>query len=177
MSKELKCDVCDKPATVHLTQIVNNQIHKVDLCAGCAEEKGITDPNGYSLADLLAQPSDEAPEAIGPSSVVCDSCGYTQREFKSTGRLGCPDCYDTFGGLVAPALASMHRGERHTGKAPAHALERKTRMDRLNTLESELQEAIGSERYEDAARYRDEILDIKKAIEKSEENKGENASP
>ena len=29
-SNPLKCDLCAKPATVHLTQIVNNKVHKVD---------------------------------------------------------------------------------------------------------------------------------------------------
>ena len=31
MAKPLKCDLCDDDATVHLTQIVNNQIHKIEL--------------------------------------------------------------------------------------------------------------------------------------------------
>ena len=63
MAKGLKCDVCDENATVHLTQIVNNQIHKIDLCESCAEEKGITNPDGYSLADLLVKPEDASEDA------------------------------------------------------------------------------------------------------------------
>ena len=39
MASNLKCDLCSKPATVHLTQIVNNQVHKVDLCEACAQAK------------------------------------------------------------------------------------------------------------------------------------------
>ena len=54
MANSLKCDLCSKPATVHLTQIVNNKIHKVDLCEACAQAKGVTDPSGFSLADLNA---------------------------------------------------------------------------------------------------------------------------
>ena len=53
MANPLKCDLCSKPATVHLTQIVNNKVHKVDLCETCAQAKGVTDPSGFSLADLL----------------------------------------------------------------------------------------------------------------------------
>ena len=52
MANSLKCDLCSKPATVHLTQIVNSKIHKVDLCEACAQAKGVTDPSGFSLADL-----------------------------------------------------------------------------------------------------------------------------
>ena len=166
MAKPLKCDICDKPATVHLTQIINNQIHKIDLCEDCAEQKGITDPSGYSLADLLVKP-EASMESSAVSVQVCPECGCAQRDFKKTGRLGCPDCYETFGSLVSPALASMHRGDTHKGKVPQRALARKSYMDRLGSLESTLQEAIDSERYEDAARLRDEIIELKKAMEEA----------
>ena len=39
MANSLKCDLCSKPATVHLTQIVNSKIHKVDLCEACAADE------------------------------------------------------------------------------------------------------------------------------------------
>ena len=172
MAKPLKCDLCDDAATVHLTQIVNNQIHKIDLCEACAEQKGITDPNGYSLADLLVKPGQEAEETVEVAeggALVCDECGYTQREFKKTGRLGCEYCYDTFGSLLQPALEGMHKGEKHKGKVPARALERKTYEDRLRSLESDLQLAIQKEQYEDAARVRDEIIELKKSAEAEQE--------
>lgn len=163
MAKPLKCDVCSEAATVHLTQIINNQIHKIDLCESCAEKKGITDPSGYSLADLLVKPqADSNPEV---AALTCPECGCTQREFKKSGRLGCAACYDTFDSVVSPALLSMHKGDSHRGKVPQRALERKTFIDRLGTLESGLEEAISSERYEDAARMRDEIIELKKAME------------
>jgi protein arginine kinase activator len=170
MAKPLKCDLCDESATVHLTQIVNNQIHKIDLCESCAEQKGITDPDGYSLADLLVKPGQEAEEPLEVTAggLVCDECGYTQREFKKTGRLGCESCYATFANLLSSALAGMHKGERHTGKVPARAVERKTYEDRLNSLEGDLQLAIEEEHYEDAARVRDEILDLKKSTKPEE---------
>lgn len=161
MAKPLKCDVCDKPATVHLTQIINNQIHKIDLCETCAEQKGITDPSGYSLADLLVKPDVSGISEVNLLS--CPECGCTQREFKKTGRVGCAVCYETFDALVAPALVNMHKGDVHRGKVPKRALERKSFTDRLDTLEAELQEAVESERYEDAARMRDEIIELKKS--------------
>jgi len=62
MANPLKCDLCSKPATVHLTQILDNKVHKVDLCEECAQAKGVTDPSGFSLADLLLKAS-LSPEA------------------------------------------------------------------------------------------------------------------
>ena len=159
MANPLKCDLCTKPATVHLTQIVNNKVHKVDLCEECAQAKGVTDPSGFSLADLLLKASlNPEPVAAG---VRCEQCGFTQNDFKKQGRFGCPACYDTFSSLIEPMLDTMHKGTAHTGKVPQKALARKSLYDRLTKLELDLTEAIKSERYEDAARTRDEINQVK----------------
>ncbi len=167
MANSLKCDLCSKPATVHLTQIVNSKIHKVDLCEACAQAKGVTDPNGFSLADLLLKAS------LNPESGVdirCEACGFTQQDFKKTGRFGCPACYEYFGVTVEPMLESMHKGSSHTGKIPQRALERKSLYERLTKLESELDAAIKAERYEDAARCRDEIHQVRQAGVRSQKS-------
>ena len=162
MPNPLKCDVCEKPATVHLTQIVNNKVHKVDLCESCAQAKGVTDPSGFSLADLLLKASLN-PET--PGQLKCPRCGFTQADFKKLGRFGCPACYDAFKSIVEPLLEGMHKGTVHTGKVPQRALERKTLYDRLTKLELDLTDAVKSERFEDAARYRDEISQVKRAFD------------
>ncbi|MCS6245638.1 MAG: UvrB/UvrC motif-containing protein [Opitutus sp.] len=163
MASPLKCDLCSNPATVHLTQIVNNKVHKVDLCEACAQAKGVTDPSGFSLADLLLKASlnPEAPTA----GVKCEQCGFTQNDFKKLGRFGCPQCYSTFSSLVDPMLDNMHKGTAHAGKVPEHALERKSIHERITELEVSLDKAVRSELYEDAARFRDEINQLKQAFE------------
>lgn len=162
MNNPLKCDFCTKPATVHLTQIINNKVHKVDLCEECAKQKGVTDPSGFSLADLLLKASlnPEAPEGV----TRCEQCGFTQADFKKLGRFGCPACYEAFKDVLAPMLPGIHKGSVHTGKVPRTALSRKSLHDRLSKLETDLSEAIKSENYEDAARFRDEINQVKQAF-------------
>ncbi len=49
----MKCDYCDSKATVFLTQLAEGQMKKVCLCDSCAKERGVTDPTGFSLADML----------------------------------------------------------------------------------------------------------------------------
>lgn len=164
MASPLKCDLCSKPATVHLTQIVNNKVHKVDLCEDCAQAKGVTDPSGFSLADLLLKASLN-PEPGPADGVRCEQCGFTQNDFKKHGRFGCPQCYEAFKGMVEPMLDGMHKGTRHAGKVPQRALQRQSFHERLSRLETELNDAIKSERYEEAARYRDEIHQVKQAFE------------
>lgn len=164
MASQQKCDFCGKPATVHLTQIVNNKVHNVDLCEACAQAKGVTEPGGFSLADLLLKTSLN-PE---PAGLRCAKCGFTQADFKRHGRFGCPACYEAFEGLIEPMLDGMHKGTRHVGKVPQSALNRRSLYDRLTKLETDLNEAIKSERYEEAARFRDEIAQVRQAVGQKE---------
>lgn len=162
MANPLKCDLCPKPATVHLTQIVNNKVHKVDLCEECAQAKGVTDPSGFSLADLLLKASLNPEQTeVG---IRCEQCGYTQNDFKKHGRFGCPHCYETFSTSIEGMLEGMHKGIVHTGKVPQRAIARKELHERLTQLEDALNEAIKTERYEDAARCRDEINQVKQTF-------------
>lgn len=163
MANSLKCNLCDKLASVHLTQILNNKIHKVDLCEECAQEKGVTDPNGFSLADLLVKTPFEVDNSSGKAK--CPACGFTQNDFRKLGRLGCPECYKTFDGLLRPVLRNMHKGTSHTGKVPEKAVARRSIREQLATLEAEIQSAISAERYEDAAKIRDQINQLKEGAE------------
>ncbi len=162
MAENLKCSHCDKPATVHLTQIVNNKIIKVDLCEECAQAKGVTDPEGFSLADLLTK-SHSPQEPESEPQLVCPDCGLTTADFRRTGRLGCAGCYETFTPLIRPVLEDMHAGSEHKGKVPELALSRQSSAAELQSLENALQRAIAEEAYEDAAKFRDQIQSLKEA--------------
>lgn len=163
MANSLKCNLCNNLASVHLTQILNNKIHKVDLCESCAQAKGVTDPNGFSLADLLVKNPLEPEKQVG--LLKCPTCGFTQNDFRKLGRLGCPECYGVFDPLLSPVLENMHKGTAHKGKVPEKAVQRRSVEEELNQLEEEIQAAIKSERYEDAATIRDRINELKKGAE------------
>ena len=161
MSKNLKCSHCNKPATVHLTQIINNKIIKVDLCESCAQAKGVTDPTGFSLADFLnnQQFSSDGNE----KKITCPECGFTTADFRRIGRLGCAICYHSFSPLIRPVLDDMHVAAVHKGKTPEIVLSRQMADAELKSLEDSLREAINEEAYEEAAKYRDQIQSFKNA--------------
>jgi protein arginine kinase activator len=49
------CSICHKnEATVHLTEIVDDKIQKLDLCEPCSKEKGVDDPAAFSLSSVFA---------------------------------------------------------------------------------------------------------------------------
>lgn len=168
----MQCQVCKKsPATVHLTQIIENQVKKVDLCEACAKEKGVNDPTGFSLADLLlglgaSQKMEEATTSTG-AEVVCRNCGFTQADFKKTGRLGCSECYNVFADGLDALLKGMHKGTQHKGKVPP-AVRRVVSFEaRLAKLEAALKAAVAKEDFETAAGLRDEIKQAKKAMQEA----------
>src|SRR6266513_3745569 len=91
------CDVCKfNAATVFLTQIIEGKMQQVNLCDACSKEKGVHDPTGFALADLLLGIGAAEEIEKGSSTQRCPVCGFTQADFKKTGRLGCSECYVTF---------------------------------------------------------------------------------
>lgn len=159
----MHCDVCKtNQATVFLTQIVDGKMQKVNLCEGCSKEKGVTDPTGFALADLLLGLGAAQEMERGGTVQKCPTCGFSQADFKKTGRLGCATCYTTFADGLAALLKGMHKGTEHVGKVPARLAKTIEREGQLKTLQRDLKKAVASEDYESAATIRDQIrlLDV-----------------
>lgn len=157
----MNCDVCKtSPATVFLTQIVEGKMQKVNLCEACSKEKGVTDPTGFALADLLLGLGAAQEMERGGSVQKCPVCGFSQADFKKTGRLGCGACYETFADGLASLLKGMHKGTEHVGKIPARALESLERESQVKTLQRDLHKAVAAEDYESAAQLRDRLKEF-----------------
>jgi len=141
-------------------------MQKVDLCEECAKSKGVNSTPDFSLADLLLGlgASHELEQAAGGAEVKCPRCGFTQADFKKSGRLGCPECYLTFADGLEGLLKSMHKGTRHTGKVPEGLRRTRDASERLGLLQRKLAEAIEEENFEQAAILRDEIKQMSSRI-------------
>ena len=154
----MKCHHCDSQATVHLTQILNGQMHKMDLCESCAQSKGVTNPENLSIGSLM-----EKEELVGDSmsdSMVCESCGTTNQDFKKGGRLGCEACYHVFRPVLDPLLDGMHAGTKHLGKIPSGSKSRVRFEQTVDELRKDLKDAVEKEDYEKAAELRDQLNDL-----------------
>jgi protein arginine kinase activator len=152
------CDVCKQnQATVFLTQIVEGKMQKVNLCESCSKAKGVDDPTGFALADLLLGLGAAQEIERGSGTKRCAVCGFTQQDFKKTGRLGCAQCYETFSEGLQQLLKGMHKGTKHLGKVPARLRRTIEREQELKKLQRDLKKAVAEEDYETAARIRDHI--------------------
>jgi protein arginine kinase activator len=173
----MKCDVCDKEATVFLTQIINGQMTTVNLCDKCSKDKGVTDETGFGLAEAFLQQGSGSSVKLDPT---CESCGYTAAQLKKIGRMGCPECYHTFRSNLDNLLRAMHKGTRHVGKRPLSeqkkvvvptkttssvpAISEQVLRKNLNVLREKLDKAVAEERYEDAARLKKDMERIQNQL-------------
>ncbi len=166
----MKCDFCAQKATVFLTQLIEGQMKKVCLCEGCAEERGVTDPTGFSLGDVLLSgmlgTSTPTAETVSPSMTrlsngkQCATCGFLIDDLKRVRRFGCSDCYATFSEEVSQMIRGMHKGTSHIGKVPEGLMAMQFKNQRLEELRGRLDQAISAESYEEAAGIRDEIRNL-----------------
>ena len=155
------CENCGKnEASIHLTQIQNNEMTTRHLCEPCAEQMGLSSgaPANAPLADFIAQMGKAIASVTVAAAGTCPSCGLNLADFKKTGRLGCARCYSVFDTSLRGLLRKLHGGTQHTGKVylPPHPSET-DRTARVVSLRRSLARAVESEDFERAAGLRDQI--------------------
>jgi len=156
------CEECgERPANVHLTQILPDQTILSHLCEKCAQEKGI------HISATPAQ-SSESSSAQPDNDAECPQCRLKLSAFRKQGRLGCPHCYTAFEKELDELLVQVHGSCRHMGKRYRLARDSAVETDDIPRLRGELQQAIVSEQFELAASIRDKInsIEIGKASQK-----------
>ena len=159
------CDICNKnPATVHLTEIVDDQMTELHLCEECARQKSIQMEQQFGLSDLLAGLAEFEKPALQKEAVLlkCSNCALTYTDFKKIGRLGCSECYSTFKKYLGPLLKRIHGSSLHLGKSPLKVTKALKKKIDLSSLRYELQKAIEREAFEEAAKIRDQIRELEK---------------
>ena len=162
----MQCNVCGaNQATVHLTEIVDEQMTELHLCESCAKNKSMEMEQQFGLADLLAGLSDlgakNSLETKESGKLKCVNCGLTYDDFKKIGRLGCSECYDAFRKYLTPLLKRIHGSYKHYGKMPmAQQAKPVNPQFELEELKLKLQKAIQNEEFEEAASLRDRIKEL-----------------
>lgn len=164
------CQKCGKrEANFHYTQMVNNVKAEVRLCSECAEKMGLTkglsmgfdDDFGFnSLLNSFFSPR-------GTSSIfnTLESAFNRPRMFKIDGD-------KIYRNEFESELDKMFTGfGEETVKANGENKEKNEKSDggKIENLRAGLKKAIEQERFEDAAKIRDEIKEIEKGDNKKEE--------
>lgn len=136
----MKCDRCEREASVHEVTIRNGEKVERHLCEQCARQQGISvaSEEPPPLVTLLSQfvtvqgtdtppgdqEADAKAQALGQMQ-QCPACGLTFAQFKTDGQLGCAICYQAMQAQLGPILQRAHEGAtHHVGKVPRRVLER-----------------------------------------------------
>lgn len=174
------CDRCQKrDAKILYTEIINGTKKEQHLCEECAAdytsfqmEKPILNSE-LTLGDLLSTlleaysaPDSNNEPGENISDFVCKKCGTTYEEFLQKGRFGCAECYRSFNSELGKTIKGIQGSDVHTGKRPKGYV---TSTDQIikgisetEKLTLKLHEAIEREEFEEAARLRDIIKQMKK---------------
>jgi protein arginine kinase activator len=158
---QIKCDKCEKQATIHLTDIVDGMKNEVHLCQDCAAAEGLTVKASVPLSQLLEEFVLQKSDQPVQSEAKCDVCGLSFSEFRQKGLLGCPNDYDAFSKLLEPLLERAQEGAtQHVGKVPTKSGVNQKKQNAVLRLRSSLRAAIATEDYEKAAALRDQIKEL-----------------
>lgn len=181
------CSNCGKnEANVHYTHVINGEKTEYNLCDECAKKLGIDEMDfsmPISFSNFISDFFDEdslLPGFSGNIITKCPKCGLTYEDFAKKGKFGCGECYNTFSSRIESVLKNLHGSAKHRGRAPQRLAEKTTKlsekdndrqdsvqlkheplvdktMEQIDKLNSDIKLAIKEERYEDAAKIRDEI--------------------
>jgi protein arginine kinase activator len=157
------CTSCNSAlATIQVLDLEGGSVVNTHfLCDACAKSGGTVSKHAAIklsseiLENLLGGEEQDAPSA---TDLACPGCRLTISEFRLRGRLGCPRCYEVFRSALLPLLERVHDATCHKGRFPGRvAAPAPPPSVNLIDLRVRLQSAIEDQRYEDAARIRDEL--------------------
>ncbi len=175
------CENCNKnEATIYITETVNGHRVRQHLCANCVSKAGAISSNIHSsffgpdlllgnlLSTMLGASNYVDTKQHSAKELRCDNCGMTYYDFMQKGKFGCSECFNNYGNVLDDSLGRIHGSDRHIGKKPKNFVadrlvkDGKEEISELDKLQAQLNQAVKDERYEDAARLRDNIRDLRK---------------
>ncbi|MGQ0538885.1 MAG: UvrB/UvrC motif-containing protein [Gemmatimonadaceae bacterium] len=146
---------------MNVTHMEKSEMTLLHLCEKCAAERGIemtvtASASKHLVGEVLQSVHLQVSTAQG-ESLRCAFCSMTLKDFRSTGRLGCARCYDTFEVSLRELLKRVHGNGRHVGRTYAAPAPVAGRDATLSELRDRLRRAVDNEEFEAAASLRDQI--------------------
>lgn len=148
---------CSKCGTtiklIKTIKIIGGKKSVLMLCESCLEKITIEEQLGTGRLKLTEN------EMKSESDLFCVKCQRSWSDFLSEGYLGCENCFRVFSSLIEDILVVIHGTQ-------SDAKDNTKEADTLSKLSMRLKEAVAKEDFELAARIRDQIIFLKKDIEK-----------
>ena len=168
------CNSCSaSQATVHLTNIEDNIKKEYHLCETCAKHKGVTLQQSFAFPQIFSGLIKEDELGGGDEDeelLICEACGISWKDFRTGGRFGCANDYEVFRERLSHLIADIHaRATSHKGKAPARLGAGRDKLRELLECQRLLEEAVEREEYEECAKLRDRLAELKDELQREKE--------
>ena len=108
----MKCDKCGNQSVYRSTLIVNGVAQTTNLCRDCAVKEGVFATETTSLFDQMFSPFIGFMPFEKVEDVVCPVCKTSLKQFKTSGLLGCSNCYEAFGKEIAQIVSASEETVR-----------------------------------------------------------------
>ncbi len=181
-----------REANVRYSENINGRRKELNLCEECSKKLGISHMDFNMPIDFSSFFGEFMEDFATPEfmpllneikALKCNNCGSTFEEIANTGKLGCGNCYDVFGERLDPIIRRIQGANCHVGRVgkiidgkidekianqstqkeeKTNQSENNKKENQLEKLQGQLKQAIREEKYEEAAKIRDEIKKIEK---------------
>lgn len=171
------CQICLKnPATAHLKELdMEGNLQELHICNSCCSQHQLDlthDPK--PIQDIIAitelgsseqhqdtkEHDDEVVAISEDDDLHCDQCGISFEQFNKNNRFGCAACYDAFAERLDNLLEELHGSQQHAGRSPNSESKHNQVLAKRISLEKRLKDVIAEERFEEAARIRDQLKEL-----------------
>lgn len=153
------CEKCKQAvATTHIKQVINGVKTEYHLCNDCAASLNLISSDmafGQMFSSLIDNTSQKSINGFR-----CEKCGTLFSQVLNTGKLGCAECYSSFGEKLTPYLKQIHGTATYKGKV----INGTNKTLSLEKMKDELKSLISEERFEEAAVLRDRIREAEATL-------------
>ena len=177
-----KCSICGNHEALIFVKVVHQKnVMEKGLCAHCAiqylEDKSNFDQ--FHIADKrvlealdemknllsmivtniskISSLMQKTPDPSSQNQLACSNCGLTYEDFRASGYLSCPDCYQTFREQIREILLEIERGLKHKGKMPKKYAELYMIKKEILYLRNQIKKSVHIENYEQADRLKKKL--------------------
>ena len=160
----MECQRCGiRKGQIQVTRLIDGVLTEMLLCDECLREEAShsgpeSDTANHMLSAILDAVNQSALQVNWIKTTSCGKCGMTYGVFREIGKMGCSQCYQTFGDRIGQAVTNWHGHSVHVGKKPMGSPEALAVKSELQSLHLALREAIQTEAFEQAAQLRDQII-------------------
>ena len=131
-----------------------------DLIEGLKEMEISGELKGMLEQEHVVEGQQEEGNNDKKADITCSVCNTSFEDYKKTGKLGCSRCYSTFEKQLKPIIEGIYGYSEHIGKFPKNEFKDVQAIRAVEHLKQQLNIAIQEEEYEQAAKLRDEILEL-----------------